>query len=55
VVDREDQNLLATAVMRLATDPEHRMRLGKLALEKGLEYFSYKAVSEKFYDAIVRS
>lgn len=52
IVDQEDENLLATAVKKLALDPEYRVRLGKVSLEKGLQYFSYLAVSGKFYESI---
>jgi glycosyltransferase involved in cell wall biosynthesis len=43
---------LAEAVRRLANDPQHRIELGKAALQTGARYFAHHTVHEVFTRAI---
>ena len=40
---------LSRAINRLATDPEHRIALGKRALSTGREYFSHSRAQQRFH------
>jgi len=47
VVETEDD--LSCAIKRLATDPDHRLALGKRALNIGREYFSHARIQQRFH------
>lgn len=51
VVEAEAQ--LGEAVNRLANDPQHRVSLGKRALDVGREYFTHERVQQVFHQAIL--
>lgn len=53
VVDTENVELLAEAVSRLAQDPEHRVALGRRALEVGRRYFTHEAAQRVFREALL--
>lgn len=46
------ENELGEAVQRLADDPQHRIELGKSALQTGKQYFAHHKVQEVFTRAI---
>jgi glycosyltransferase involved in cell wall biosynthesis len=48
----ESEPDLAAAVTRLANNPDHRVSLGKHALETGREYFTYARVQQIFYESV---
>jgi hypothetical protein len=50
----ESEPALSPAIERLATDSDHRVNLGKRALEVGRQYFSHTHVQESFYQCISR-
>jgi glycosyltransferase involved in cell wall biosynthesis len=52
VISENDTELLAQAVTRLVTDPDHRLQLAAAAIEKGRQYFSHATVTEKFNQSI---
>src|SRR5215213_2580740 len=43
---------LAAAVARLANNPDHRLNLGKRALETGRQYFTHARVQQIFYQSL---
>jgi glycosyltransferase involved in cell wall biosynthesis len=43
---------LRTAIARLATNPDHRVSLGKRALNTGREYFTHAHVQQLFYQTL---
>ncbi|HKG48381.1 MAG TPA: glycosyltransferase [Pyrinomonadaceae bacterium] len=43
---------LATAVAKLANNPDHRLSLGKRALDTGREYFTHARVQQIFYQSL---
>ena len=43
---------LATAVARLADNPDHRLNLGKRALETGRQYFTHARVQQVFHQSL---
>jgi glycosyltransferase involved in cell wall biosynthesis len=43
---------LSTAIARLATNPDHRVSLGKRALDTGREYFTHARVQQLFYQSL---
>ncbi len=45
----ETENDLSCAIKRLATDPDHRLALGKRALNIGREYFSHARIQQRFH------
>ena len=45
----EDESNLGEAINRLASDPVHRVSLGKRALDVGHEYFSHERVQQVFH------
>jgi len=47
VVETEDD--LSSAIKRLVTNPDHRIALGKRALNIGREYFSHARVQQRFH------
>lgn len=53
VVTNEGGGHLSEAVSRLRSSPEHRVELGKRALEVGREYFSYDVIQGVFDRALV--
>ena len=53
VVTNEGGEYLTEAVSRLRSSPEHRVALGKRALEVGREYFSYEVIQGVFDRALV--
>jgi glycosyltransferase involved in cell wall biosynthesis len=53
VIDAENAGPLAEAVRRLNGAPDHRMALGRRALEAGRRYFTYEAVQQVFQEALV--
>jgi hypothetical protein len=52
VVDSEDIRRLATAVRRLACDPERRLKLAVRALEVGNRFFLHSEALRRFYAAL---
>jgi glycosyltransferase involved in cell wall biosynthesis len=48
----ESEPALGAAVQRLANDPDHRVALGKRALEVGRQYFSHTGAKELFYQSL---
>src|SRR5689334_23139125 len=48
----EAERDLAVAIERLATNPDHRIALGKRALEIGREYFSHARVRQRFHQSL---
>ena len=48
----EAETDLADAIARLATNPDHRLALGKRALNIGREYFSHARVQKIFYQSL---
>lgn len=48
----ESEAELGEAVNRLASDPAHRVSLGKRALEVGREYFTHERVQQLFHQAL---
>ena len=51
----DDENILAGAVQRFVSSPNHRERLGKRALEVGRLYFSHEQVQKVFDEALAPS
>jgi glycosyltransferase involved in cell wall biosynthesis len=45
---------LTSAIERLANNPDHRIALGKRALDTGREYFSYACVQQRFHRSLSR-
>ena len=43
---------LSNAVTTLANNPDHRISLGKRALDTGREYFTHARVKQIFYQAL---
>jgi glycosyltransferase involved in cell wall biosynthesis len=43
---------LATAIAKLANNPDHRLALGKRALDTGREYFTHARVQQSFYQSL---
>jgi len=43
---------LAQAIMHLANNPDHRISLGKCALDTGREYFSHARIQQVFYQSL---
>ena len=43
---------LSAAIKRLATNPDHRLALGKRALETGREYFSHACIQQRFHQSL---
>ena len=43
---------LAPAIKRLANNPDHRLALGKRALDTGREYFTHARVQQLFYQSL---
>jgi len=43
---------LATAIARLANNPDHRVALGKRALDTGREYFTHARVQQRFHQSL---
>lgn len=52
VVSENDTGLLAHSVARLVSRPDYRSELGVAALEKGRQYFSHAAATERLYQAL---
>jgi glycosyltransferase involved in cell wall biosynthesis len=52
VVSENDTELLKQSVARLVGQSDYRVQLGSAALEKGIQYFSHAAVTERFYQSI---
>jgi glycosyltransferase involved in cell wall biosynthesis len=50
VVETEPE--LATAIAQLANNPDHRISLGKRALDIGREYFTHARVQQSFYQSL---
>ena len=50
VVEAETE--LPAAIERLATNPDHRIALGKSALDTGREYFSHARVQQRFHQCL---
>ncbi len=48
----EAEPALATAIAKLANNPDHRLVLGKRALETGREYFTHARVQQRFYQSL---
>lgn len=48
----EAESDLADAIARLVTNPDHRLALGKRALNIGREYFSHARVQQIFYQSL---
>src|SRR5215213_6094059 len=48
----ESEPDLATAVAKLANNPDHRLSLGKRALDTGREYFTHARVQQIFYQSL---
>ena len=48
----ETESDLTSAIKRLATDPDHRIALGKNALDTGREYFTHERVQQRFYQSL---
>ena len=48
----ESEPALSPAIERLATDSNHRIALGKRALEVGRQYFSHTRAKELFYQSL---
>jgi glycosyltransferase involved in cell wall biosynthesis len=52
VIDCDDSEYLATAIARLACDPQRRIKLSRRALEVGEICFSHEAAQRKFFATI---
>ena len=50
IVDNEPD--LAPAIERLVTNPDHRVALGKRALDAGREYFTHASVQQRFHQSL---
>jgi glycosyltransferase involved in cell wall biosynthesis len=48
----ESENDLTKAIANLANNPDHRLALGKRALNIGREYFSHQRVQQIFYRSL---
>ena len=48
----ENEPDLAPAIERLATNPDHRIALGKRALDTGREYFTHARVQQRFHQSL---
>ena len=48
----ESESDLSNAVAKLATNPDHRIALGKRALSTGREYFSHARVQQRFHQSL---
>ena len=48
----EDEKNLGAVIQRLASDPVHRVSLGKRALDVGHEYFSHERVQQLFHQVL---
>jgi glycosyltransferase involved in cell wall biosynthesis len=51
----EAKSDLAAAITRLASNPDHRVSLGKRALETGREYFTHARVQPIFHQSLSRN
>ena len=52
IVETESDVDVAAAVLRLANDPAHRLRLGRRARERGEACFSHAEVTRRFFDVL---
>lgn len=48
----ESERDLSNAIAKLATNPDHRIALGKSALSTGREYFSHARVQQRFHQSL---
>ena len=48
----ENEPDLAPAIELLATNPDHRIALGKRALDSGREYFTHARVQQRFHQSL---
>lgn len=48
----EAERDLAQAIARLANNPDHRLSLGKRALDTGREYFSHARIQQRFHQSL---
>jgi hypothetical protein len=48
----ESEPDLAAAIARLAGDPDHRVALGKRALDTGREYFTHARTQQLFHQSL---